>query len=86
MKATIDKAGRVVIPAPIREKANLSPGVELEVVIEDDASIRLTRAVTRPRLVRRRGRLIVVPTAATESLGELDIASLVKEERNRSPF
>ena len=31
MRTTIDKAGRVVIPAAIRERAGLSAGSELEV-------------------------------------------------------
>jgi AbrB family looped-hinge helix DNA binding protein len=40
MKTTIDKAGRVVIPATLRERAGLKPGSELEVFL-DDISIRL---------------------------------------------
>jgi AbrB family looped-hinge helix DNA binding protein len=35
MKTTMDKAGRVVIPAPIRALAGLHPGTELEVVYEE---------------------------------------------------
>ena len=30
MKATIDEAGRVVLPEAIREAAGLSPGMEVE--------------------------------------------------------
>jgi AbrB family looped-hinge helix DNA binding protein len=31
MRTTIDKAGRVVVPAAIRERAGLTPGTELEI-------------------------------------------------------
>jgi len=40
MRTTIDRAGRVVIPAAIRERAGLTAGAELEVT-EDDLGIRL---------------------------------------------
>ena len=42
MRTTIDKAGRVVIPAAMRERAGLSAGSELEVT-EDELGIRLER-------------------------------------------
>src|SRR5215831_17261174 len=51
MKTTIDKAGRVVIPAAVRERAGLTPGSELE-IIEDELGIRLERIAAGPRLVR----------------------------------
>lgn len=85
MKTTIDKAGRVVIPAPIREEAGLEPGTELEVFI-DDFSIRLTRAVPGPKIVRRRGRLVARPRAGTGRASEVNVSKLVDEERNRWPF
>ena len=85
MKATIDKAGRVVIPAPIRARAGLRPGTELEVVA-DDVSVRLIRRVPGPRLVKVGRRLVARPTAPARDLPALDFASLVEEERNRWPW
>jgi AbrB family looped-hinge helix DNA binding protein len=35
-KLTIDKAGRIVLPKPIREKLQLAPGDELEMEYLDD--------------------------------------------------
>lgn len=54
MQATIDGAGRVVIPKPIREAAGLRPGTELEIT-ERDGRVHI-EAVSRPmRLVERDG-------------------------------
>lgn len=82
MKTTIDKAGRVVIPAAIRERAHLVPGTELDVVL-DDLSVRLVRVVPPPEIVRRGKRRVVQPTAAERPA--VDVARLVEEERDRWP-
>jgi AbrB family looped-hinge helix DNA binding protein len=84
MKATIDKAGRVVIPAPLRERAGLAPGTEVEVTFED-SGLRLERTAPPPRLVKVGRRLVARPTAPAESRPTIDIAALVEEERNRWP-
>lgn len=83
MRTTIDKAGRVVIPAPLRERLRLAPGTELE-VLADDISVRLLRKVPGPRIVRVGRRLVARPTAA--ELPAVDVAALVEEERNRWPW
>ena len=85
MKTTIDKAGRVVIPAAIREKAGFKPGTELEVVM-DDVSVRLIRRVPGPKLVRLGKRLVARPTVAAAKLPRLDPADLVGQERDRWPW
>jgi AbrB family looped-hinge helix DNA binding protein len=84
MKTTIDKAGRVVIPAPLRERAGLAPGTEVEVTLED-SGLRLERTAPPPRLVRVGRRLVARPTAPAETRPAIDIAALVEEERNRWP-
>jgi AbrB family looped-hinge helix DNA binding protein len=84
MRTTIDKAGRVVIPAAIRERAGLSPGVELDVV-EDDLGIRLQRVAAGPRLVKVGKRLVARPTVPPDARPAVDVAALVEEERNRWP-
>ena len=43
MKTTIDKAGRVVIPAIIRERAGLAPGVEIDVRVSEGGDITISR-------------------------------------------
>ena len=85
MKTTIDRAGRVVIPAAIRDRAGLRAGTELDVFM-DDISIRLIPSAPEPKLIRRKGRLIAKPAAKKGDLPEVDLAAMVEEERNRWPW
>jgi AbrB family looped-hinge helix DNA binding protein len=84
MTAVIDKAGRLVIPAAIRQKLGLVPGTQLDLFVED-GSVRLARRVPGPRLVRQGRRLVARPTVTGKSLPSIDVASLIDEERNRWP-
>ncbi|HEY7059699.1 MAG TPA: AbrB/MazE/SpoVT family DNA-binding domain-containing protein [Vicinamibacterales bacterium] len=84
MRATIDKAGRVVIPAAVRERAGFHPGTELEIVV-DDLGIRLERVAAPPRLIKVGRRLVARPSVAADQRPPIDIASLIEEERNRWP-
>jgi AbrB family looped-hinge helix DNA binding protein len=84
MQTTIDKAGRVVIPAAVRELAGILPGSTLE-VLHDETGIRLVRAVPGPRLVRQGGRLVARPTIAAAARPSVDIAAIVDKERDRWP-
>lgn len=61
MRATIDKAGRLVIPKPLRDRVGLQPGV-VEVVV-DGAGLRV-EALAADSLVER-GDLLVIPAAGT---------------------
>jgi AbrB family looped-hinge helix DNA binding protein len=85
MKTTIDKAGRVVIPAAARERAGLKAGTELEVEVED-FSLRLTRRVPGPKIVRSGARLVARPRVATRDVTPVDVAKLVEQERSRWPW
>ena len=84
MKTTIDKAGRVVIPAALRERAGLTPGSELEVTA-DELGIRLERVAAGPRLVKVGRRLVARPTVGADHRPAVDIAALIEDERNRWP-
>ena len=84
MRTTIDKAGRVVIPAALRDRAGFAPGSALEITL-DDAGIRLERRAPPPRLMRVGRRLVARPTAPPDSRPAVDVAALIEEERNRWP-
>ena len=84
MRATIDKAGRVVIPAAIRERMGLSAGAQIEIT-EDETGIRLERVADGPKLVKIGRRLVARPSVPPDARPALDIAALVEEERNRWP-
>jgi AbrB family looped-hinge helix DNA binding protein len=84
MIATIDRAGRVVIPSEVRKRLGLTAGTELEVVIEGFA-VRLVRAVAGPEVVRRGERLVARPRAGDAERLEIDVAKLIEEERDRWP-
>ena len=78
MRTTIDKAGRVVIPAALRDRAGWRPGSELEMV-EDEFGIRLQRVAAGPRLVKVGRRLVARPTVDPDARPVIDIAGLLEE-------
>ena len=84
MRTTIDKAGRVVIPAAVRDRAGLTPGTELEITVEE-TGIRIERVAPGPKLVKVGRRLVARPTAPSDSRPAIDISALIEEERNRWP-
>jgi AbrB family looped-hinge helix DNA binding protein len=84
MRSTIDKAGRVVIPASIRDRAGLTAGTELEITL-DDLGVRLERVADGPRLMKVGRRLVARPSVPSDARPVIDIAALVEEERNRWP-
>ena len=71
MRATIDKAGRLVIPKPLRDRLGLRPGV-VEVVAEGTA-LRV-EPIAGEELHQRSGRLIV--PASGIALDDDDVRSL----------
>ena len=69
MKVTIDRAGRFVIPKPIRDLAGLRPGVELDV--DYRRGVVIVEPISKVKLVRK-GSLLVsrVPGARKMTLEE----------------
>ena len=84
MRTTIDKAGRIVIPAALRDRAGFVAGSEIE-ISEDDRGLRLERVAAGPRLVRIGKRLVARPTVRVEARPVIDIGMVLDEERNRWP-
>ena len=74
MKTTIDRAGRVVIPKALRERAGLTPGMEIEVRFQD-GNIEIVPPPPQGRLVRIDGMLFWdpgpdAPPMTTEDINE----------------
>ena len=85
MITTIDKAGRVVIPAEVRKRLGLAAGMELEMLVEGFA-IRLARPVAGPELIRRGKRLVARPRTAERERTEVNVARLIEEEREQQLY
>jgi AbrB family looped-hinge helix DNA binding protein len=67
MKATIDNAGRLVIPKEIRREAGLKPGLPLDVRWEN-GKIAITPGPLSVKMVRKGRLLIAVPRKSIASL------------------
>jgi AbrB family looped-hinge helix DNA binding protein len=84
MKTTIDKTGRVVIPKSIRDRRNLVPGTEVE-IIETDEGIELILPDDRVDaiLVEKDGHLVVsAETGVTTTMEEtLALRDQLREPR-----
>jgi AbrB family looped-hinge helix DNA binding protein len=84
MKITIDKAGRVVIPKPFRDRHRLVPGTEVDVI---DSGDRLEFILPDDRddavLVEKGGRLIVSAATgkSTTSAEILTVRDSLRESR-----
>lgn len=84
MKTTVDKAGRVVIPATIRERAGLTPGALIDVRLSESGDITISRPVPPPKLVKLGG--VTVVRAQTKNAPKIDVDKLIREERDRWPL
>ncbi len=59
MIATIDTAGRIVVPKRLREELGFAPGQQLELSAVD-GRLEVEHPTTPMRLEKRRGRLVAV--------------------------
>ena len=62
MKAVIDRAGRIVVPKPLRQALGLKPGQPLE-IRASDGRLEIEIASTPMRLKKRGKGLVAVPEA-----------------------
>jgi AbrB family looped-hinge helix DNA binding protein len=75
MRVTIDKAGRIVVPKPVRDALGLHGGQELDITLGEDGRLELEVPTTPMRLERRgRGVLAVadreMPTLTQDAVRE----------------
>jgi AbrB family looped-hinge helix DNA binding protein len=82
MKTTIDRAGRLVVPKPIREAAGIKAGAELEIRVAD-GRIEIEPAPLEVRLVRRGSVTVAVPRKAVPPLGREVVRQTLERVRRR---
>jgi AbrB family looped-hinge helix DNA binding protein len=69
MRATIDNAGRVVIPKSLREAIGLGDGGEVDIQLTDGVLI-VTPPTVGKRIVNRNGRVTIVPDEEVPPLSD----------------
>jgi AbrB family looped-hinge helix DNA binding protein len=79
MRTTIDKAGRLVIPRPLRDRIGLGGGGEVEVEL-DGAAIRVEPVSGTE--IREAGGLLLIPSAGMP-IGESLVRELIDADRHR---
>ncbi len=80
MKVTIDAAGRIVIPKPLRERLGLRAGEDLE-LREREGRLEIEPTPTPMTLVRRKGRLVAVPRKPLPPLSDDVVRSTIERTR-----
>lgn len=79
-RASLDKAGRIVLPKPVRDKLRLQPGDNLAVETADDS---ITLRPIRPQSSIRKKRGIWVYHGQLPNDSIVDLIDQVREERTR---
>jgi AbrB family looped-hinge helix DNA binding protein len=75
----IDKAGRVVLPKPLRDQFNLMPGDKLRLSMERNG-IRLEPADSAGKLVRK-GSVLVFSGEFAERITSAKVEAMISEDR-----
>jgi AbrB family looped-hinge helix DNA binding protein len=81
MKTTIDKAGRLVIPKRLRDRAGFQPGAKLDVRFNEDGALEIALPAPKGEVVYKNG-LPYWRTGRKINAGEIDRAiEQAREER-----
>ena len=80
MQITIDAAGRVVIPEPMRESPGLTAGRTIE-IREREGVIEIEPAATAMHLEERNGHVVAVPERELPSLTDDLVRATVAKTR-----
>jgi AbrB family looped-hinge helix DNA binding protein len=83
MIVTIDSAGRMVVPKPIRERAGLQPGMPLEIRVHD-GRVEIEPAPREVRIEERGGFRIAEPLEDYEPLQEETVRRTREQSRGRT--
>lgn len=80
MTTTIDAAGRIVIPKPLRDRLGLSGGAEV-VVAEHDGVIEIRPAPVEVDLVRTGSVTVLQPRSVPALIDEGDVRATLEKVR-----
>lgn len=80
MSTTIDAAGRIVVPKPVREAMGLTPGTLIDVVYADGA-IRIDFAPIEATVDSREPLPRIVPPTATSALDDDTVRATLETTR-----
>jgi AbrB family looped-hinge helix DNA binding protein len=80
MRAVIDRAGRIVVPKPLRQALGLKPGQPLE-IRAGDGRLEIEVASTPMRLKRRGKALVAVPDAKLPPLTSEQVRETLERVR-----
>ena len=80
IQISLDQMGAILIPAPIRERLHLSPGMTLVVEKGEQGGVRLRVQPKPSPLVEKEGILVARVIAVS------DIANITRHERDRRVF
>lgn len=81
MTLTIDRAGRIVVPKPVRARLGLHPGSELDV--EETAAGLVIKPAAQKPVVRRSGRVLVYTGEVPPGYDLVRAIESDREERDR---
>lgn len=80
MVATIDKAGRIVVPKRLREQLGFKPGQKLELSAVD-GRLEVEHPTTPVHLEQRGGRLVAVTDAPMPALTQEQVRETLEQIR-----
>ena len=81
MRSTIDRAGRIVVPKPIREAANLRPGTEVEFRVQG-GRVEIEPVPLTVSLQRRGSLVVAVPEADQPVVRAADVDKTLAQLRD----
>ena len=81
MRTAMDKAGRLVIPAPARAALRLQPGQQFEVRVVDGSVIEIEPVDVPLRLVEEDGLLVLKAEEPVEPVTDEEVRDAIERDR-----
>jgi AbrB family looped-hinge helix DNA binding protein len=85
MTATLDKAGRIVLPKKLREKLHLKPGAKFNIEVVGER-IEMEEEVPKPRVVRKGSVRVIMGWEGFDAVKAIKEMREEREEKLAGPF